>query len=74
MIRKQITVPRWQEVDAIYARMVCEVEDQFGSEAWREIRAGDYWEKRDALPNNMEKQKFTIERIAIWKREQKNAI
>jgi hypothetical protein len=71
MIRRDINVTNWQEIEANYARMINKVEDEFGSEAWREIRAGDYWEKKDALPNTMEKQKFTIERIAIWIRENK---
>lgn len=71
MIRRDINVTSWQEIEANYARMINKVEDEFGSEAWIEIRAGDYWEKKDALPNTMEKQKFTIERIAIWIRENK---
>jgi len=71
MIRRDVNVTSWQEVEANYARMINKVEDEFGSEAWREIRAGDYWEKKDALPNTMEKQKFTIERIAIWIRNNK---
>jgi len=68
MIRREIDVPKWQEVEANYARMIAKVEEDFGSDVWREIRSGDYWEKKDALPNTMEKQKFTIERIAIWRR------
>jgi len=71
MIRREINVPKWQEVEANYARMIAKVEDDFGSSVWREIRAGDYWEIRDALPNTMEKQMFTIERIAIWIRNNK---
>jgi len=71
MKRREVTVPTWQEVEMMYASMVIKVEDEFGSAVWREIRAGDYWEKRDALPNNMEKQRFTIERIAIWRRNNK---
>jgi len=71
MVRRDIRVPRWQEVEANYKFMVCKVEDEFGSGAWRYIRAGDYWEIRDALPNAMEKQKFTIERIALWIRNNK---
>ena len=71
MIRREINVTSWQEVEVTYARMINKIEDEFGSYAWREIRDGDYWEKKDELPNDMEKQKFTIQRIAIWIKKNK---
>lgn len=71
MIRKNIDVQKEKEVEIDYTLMINRVEDEFGSYAWREIRAGDYWEIKDSLNNTIEKQKFTIQRIAIWIKKNK---
>lgn len=69
MIRRDVNVRKAQEVQDMYVEIINQIEFDFGPDVWREIRTDDYWEKRDALPNTMEKQKFTIMRIVEWKRE-----
>jgi hypothetical protein len=66
MIRKEIKTDDPIEVQQVYSFMINKIENEYGSSVWRDIRKGDYWEIRDALPNQMEKQKLTIDRISEW--------